>query len=201
MNKPVIALTENELRALLIKTRDHDHRCYLMFLVTALHGLRVTELINLRVKDFAFNGKYWFLTVQRLKGSNKTTQKLISSTDALFDEARLVNDWVMGMKPNDYVFTNFQNEPLTRWGINYLVEQYGRWADIPEHKRFPHALKHTCGIQMRKSGAKLEEIQNALGHKRLDSTAMYLRVTQEEVDDARAKAFVANLETSCLLAQ
>ena len=70
-----------------------------------------------------------------------------------------------------------------------LVEQYARWAGIPEHKRFPHALKHTCGIQMRRSGASLETIQNALGHKRLDSTAMYLRVTQDEVDDARAKAF------------
>src|SRR6185312_7737982 len=70
-----------------------------------------------------------------------------------------------------------------------LVEQYARWAGIPEHKRFPHALKHTCGIQMRRSGASLETIQNALGHKRLDWTAMYLRVTQDEVDDARAKAF------------
>jgi site-specific recombinase XerD len=60
-----------------------------------------------------------------------------------------------------------------------------------EHKRFPHALKHTCGIQMRRSGATLETIQNALGHKRLDSTAMYLRVTQDEVDDARSKAFAA----------
>ena len=201
MNKPVIALTESELRALLEKTREHDRRTYLMFLVTVLHGLRVSELINLRVKDFSFDGTDWYLTVQRLKGSNKTTQKLISSTDAVFDEARLVNDWVMGMKPNDFVFTNSQKEPLTRWGINYLVEQYGRWADIPEHKRFPHALKHTCGIQMRKSGAKLEEIQNALGHKRLDSTAMYLRVTQEEVDDARAKAFAANLDSSCFLGQ
>ena len=126
MNKPVIALTESELRALLEKTREHDRRTYLMFLVTVLHGLRVSELINLRVKDFSFDGTDWYLTVQRLKGSNKTTQKLISSTDAVFDEARLVNDWVMGMKPNDYVFTNSQNEPLTRWGINYLCRAI--WA-------------------------------------------------------------------------
>lgn len=188
MNKPVIALTEGELRALLEKAREHDWRTYLMFLVTVLHGLRVSELINLRIKDFSFNGSDWYLTVQRLKGSNKTTQKLINP-DPLFDEARLLSEWLKGMKPNQYVFTNAQNEPLTRWGVNYLVEQYGRWAGIPEHKRFPHALKHTCGIQMRRTGAKLEEIQDVLGHKRLDSTAMYLRVTQDEVDDARTRAF------------
>jgi len=189
--KAVIALTESELRALLLKTREHDHRAYLMFLVTVLHGCRVSELVNLRAKHFSFDGTDWYLTVQRLKGSNKTTQKLISSTDTLFDEARVMSDWVQGMKPKEFVFTNAHDKPLTRWGVNYLVEQYARWAGIPEHKRFPHALKHTCGIQMRRSGATLETIQNALGHKRLDSTAMYLRVTQDEVDDARAKAFAA----------
>jgi len=192
-NKPVVALTQQELRALLLKAQEHDHRVFLMFLVTVLHALRVSELINLRVKDFSFNGTNWYLTVQRLKGSNKTTQKLISP-DPLFDEARLLSEWLQGRKPNEYVFTNANCEPLTRWGVNYLVEQYGRWAGVPEHKRFPHALKHTCGIQMRKTGAKLEEIQDVLGHKRLDSTAMYLRVTQDEVDDARAKAFA----TACI---
>jgi len=191
IGKAVIALTQDELRALLVKTREHDHRTYLLFLVKVLHGLRVSEVINLKVKDFTFDGTDWYLAVQRLKGSNRTTQKLISSTDPLFDEARLMSEWLEGMKPNEFVFRNAHGQPLTRWGVNYLVEQYAHWAGIPEHKRFPHALKHTCGIQMRRSGATLETIQNALGHKRLDSTAMYLRVTQDEVDDARAKAFGA----------
>jgi integrase/recombinase XerD len=191
--KAVVALTQDELRALLLKTREHDHRAYLLFLITVLHGCRVSEVINLKVKDLSFDGTDWYLSVQRLKGSNQTTQKLISSSDPLFDEARLISEWLQGMKPKEFIFLNTHNEPLTRWGVNYLVSQYGRWSEIPEHKRFPHALKHTCGIQMRKSGAKLEEIQNALGHKRLDSTAMYLRVTQDEVDDARAKAFGAGL--------
>ncbi len=98
-------------------------------------------------------------------------------------------NWLRGRQQNDYVFTNSQGKPFTRWGVNYLIEQYAGWAGIAEHKRFPHALKHTCGIRMRKSGATLEQIQSALGHKRLDSTAMYLRVTQDEVDEARSKAF------------
>jgi len=42
---------------------------------------------------------------------------------------------------------------------------------------------------MRKAGCKLEEIQAALGHKNLNSTAMYLRVSSDESDDARARAF------------
>ena len=60
-NKPVVALTQGELRALLLKTQEHDHRVYLMFLVCVLHGFRVSELINLRVKDFSFDGTDWYL--------------------------------------------------------------------------------------------------------------------------------------------
>src|SRR5438270_200493 len=108
--RAVIALIQDELRALLLKTREHDYRSYLLFLVKVVHGLRVSEVINLKVKDFTFDGKDWYLTVQRLKGSNKTTQKLINSNDPifdkapldpLFDEARLMSEWLEGMKPKD----------------------------------------------------------------------------------------------------
>lgn len=190
--KPIIALTKDELTALLTKTREHSHEVYLLFLVAVVHGLRVSELINLKVKDFVVDGGELYLTAQRLKGSLKTTQKLLSSSDSLFDEAGLMRQWLDGMKPNDYVFTNAHGKKMTRWAVNYFIEQYARWAQVPPHKRFPHVLKHTCGVLMRKSGAKLEEIQSRLGHKRLDSTAQYLRVTQDEVDSAAERAFGAS---------
>lgn len=189
--KPIIALTHEELRALLTKARDHDHRCYLMFLVATVHGLRVSEVIELKAKNFRFDGSNWYIETRRLKGSLTTNQRLLSSPDPLFDEARLVSEWLIGMKPNAYVFTNAKGERFTRWGVSYFMEQYSRWAGIPEHKRHCHVLKHTAGVLMRKSGATLEQIQARLGHKRLDSTAQYLRVTQDEVDSAAERAFVA----------
>jgi len=71
------------------------------------------------------------------------------------------------------------------------MKNLGKLADIPEHKRFIHCLKHTAGVLMRQSGAKLEEIQEALGHKNINNTRVYLRTTQEEVDAARSNAFAA----------
>jgi len=44
---------------------------------------------------------------------------------------------------------------------------------------------------MQQAGCKLEEIQAALGHKNLNSTAMYLRVSSDESIEARARAFGA----------
>ena len=51
--KPIVALTPEELRALLTKARERDQRAYLLFLVAVLHGLRVSEVINLRTRDFS----------------------------------------------------------------------------------------------------------------------------------------------------
>jgi len=54
--KSPVALTPQELRNLLMVTREQDHRAYVVFLLTVCHGLRVTEATSLRRKDFTLNG-------------------------------------------------------------------------------------------------------------------------------------------------
>jgi type 1 fimbriae regulatory protein FimB len=189
MSTPV-ALTQPELRSLLTVSREQEYRAYVFFLITTLHGLRVSESIALRRRDFTVNGDI-FLTVQRLKGSEKTTQRLNACPDSLFNEAKIVAEFIKNLKPNDLLFPDRDGGMLTRWQVTSLIYKYGSLAGVPEHKRFIHALKHTCGISMRRAGCKLEEIQAALGHKNLNSTAMYLRVSSDESDDARARAFGA----------
>jgi integrase len=189
MSLTPVALNSTELRNLLTVTRERDHRAYVLFLVTVCHGLRVTEAINLRRRDFSFNGSTLYLTVQRLKGSEKTTQRLVTDSDPLFDERTVVAQHIRTLEPNDYLFTTTDGGKMTRWQVTTLIEKYGRAAGVPGHKRFVHALKHTAGTLMRLAGCDLNIIQSALGHKNLNSTAAYLRVSSEEVDVARERAF------------
>ncbi len=186
--KVPVALTPQELRDLLTVTREQDNRAYVLFLVTVCHGLRVTEAINLRRRDFSVNGPTLYLTVQRLKGSEKTTQLLIGDSDGLFDEHNVVTQHIKNLRPMDYVFT-VDGERLSRWQITTLIKKYGAKADVPEHKRFIHALKHTAGVLMRQAGCRIEEIQVALGHKNVNSSMAYLRISTDEADTARARAF------------
>jgi integrase/recombinase XerD len=118
--------------------------------VAVSHGLRVSEAINLRRRDFSVTGSTLYLTVQRLKGSKRTVQQLNSATDPLFDEDGVVSKYIADLRPNDLLFTNRDGRPLTRRQVNTLIEKYGKRAGIPEHKLFPHALKHTLGILMRR---------------------------------------------------
>lgn len=200
MSKAPVAMTLLELNSLLLKAKEHrDERAYVMFLLGAMHGLRISELINLRRQNFSQASGEIYLTVQRLKGSKKTVQRLLPSPEPLFNEVEAVRGYLSELR-GDHLFTNERGERLTRWGGTFLMERYGTWAGIPRHKRFCHALKHTCGILLRKSGASLEVIQETLGHARLDSTAMYLRTTAEDVDEARAKAFI-RAETAVQIGQ
>jgi type 1 fimbriae regulatory protein FimB len=193
-----VALSLTELRNLLGKTREHDHRCYVMFLLMTLHGLRVSEAIDLRRRNFATSGAEWFLTVQRLKGSKKTVQRLIATGDPLLNEAEIIPLYLATLS-GDFLFTNDSGEKFWRTHINKLFSRYAERADVPSHKRHPHVLKHTCGTLMRRQGIELEKIQVALGHEKLSSTAQYLRVSADEADEARAQAFNAMLRSECRL--
>jgi len=185
-----IALSVTELRDLITTTKAHDERCYVMFLLMVFHGLRVSEAIDLRRKNFTKAGEQVFLTVQRLKGSKKTTQKLLASSDPVFDEQTVVTEWLAKLE-GDLLFTNDSGKKFWRTHINKLFARYAEWAGIPAHKQHPHVLKHTLGVLMRKNGTELEKIQVSLGHRNLNSTAQYLRVSNDEADDARAQAFAA----------
>ncbi|MFZ0275348.1 MAG: tyrosine-type recombinase/integrase [Candidatus Sulfotelmatobacter sp.] len=109
--------------------------------------------------------------------------------ESLFDERGVIAEFIKNLNPNDLLFPDMDGGMLTRWQVTSLIEKYGSLAGVPEHKRFIHSLKHTAGIHMRQAGCKLEEIKAALGHKSMNSTAQYLRVSADEADDARARAF------------
>jgi integrase len=189
MSRAPVAMTPQELRNLLTVTREQDYRAYVLFLVTVCHGLRVTEAITLRRRDFSVNGSTLYLTVQRLKGSERTTQRLNVDPDSLFDEHSVVGEYIRTLRPIDHLFTTRTGEEMTRWQVTTLIEKYGEKAGVPKHKRFVHALKHTAGLLMRQAGCRIEEIQVALGHKNVNSSMAYLRISTDEADDARARAF------------
>jgi integrase/recombinase XerD len=178
-------LTPEELRALLEATQADSPECYVAFLIAVAHGLRVSELIELRRSDFEENGNKMQLTVQRLKGSMKTTQDLLPSSDPLFDELSVVWEYIKDLRPNDRLF-NLGD----RFAIGRLFQKYARRVGLSKQKRHIHCLKHTAGIMLRKAGADVVIIKEVMGHKSIQSTMQYMKITQEEINDARARALM-----------
>lgn len=170
------ALSNEELRALLEAARGKRERDWLMILVAYWHGLRASEVVGLTVDSVAGG----FITVQRLKGSLKTVQPLMEHSDPLFDEKKSVIEFTRGMHGNQRVF------PVTRVRFWQIMQECGRAAALPEHRRHPHVLKHT--IAMRAIEAGIEHARQWLGHKSMSSTGEYLRVSDDQAALAVAKA-------------
>lgn len=165
-------LTESEA-ADLIKAAGagrHGVRDRAMALLMYRHGLRVSELIGLRLSDFDLSSGR--LTVRRLKGSQGSVQPLSGAV------LRAVRAYLRERPiPSPYaqLFLSERDDPFTRFALNYLVATWGARASIP-FKVHPHMLRHSCGYALvnRPGGAHdLRLIQDYLGHKDIRHTAQY----------------------------
>jgi integrase/recombinase XerD len=171
------ALSRDELRALLSAARAQRERDWLMILVAFHHGLRASEVTGITA-DAVIDGH---LTVQRLKGSNKTTQALVAHVDPLLDERDALIEFARKSMPGQPVFG------VGRVQFWRLMRKYAKAAGIPQHKAHPHVLKHTIAMQTIGS-AGVENVRQHLGHKSLSSTGEYLRVSDEAASEAISKA-------------
>lgn len=185
----IIALTPEELRALLLVARDRDFSFYVLVLIATCHGLRVSEAISLKRSDFTTDADSTYLTVQRLKGSKKTVQKLITTPNRLLDEKTVVTEYLSKLGAQDCLFCN-GGTPLTRFHALRLVKKYGGLAGIAPHKLTVRSLKHTAGTLMRLSGSTIEDIADHLGHENINNSRVYMNNTAEEVHTAANRAFL-----------
>jgi integrase len=158
-------ITKDELKALLHEIPVERQR--LMVLVTFLHGLRVSETINLTGASI----RDGYLTIQRLKGSLKTTQPFVHSDDPELDEFHALTMLAQTTLPKQKLF------PMSRFGVYKLIRRAGMKAGIPIHKLHPHALKHGCAMAIIQAG--IEYTRQYLGHRTISSTGEYLRVSDE----------------------
>src|SRR2546421_12917424 len=107
------------------------------------HGLRVSKLIDLRLKDIDLDTSRLF--VRRKKGSLSTHQPIEG------DELRALRAWlrVRDLRSDEgsaYLFLS-ERGPMTRQAINYLVAETGKRASLPFHVH-PQMLRHSTGYYL-----------------------------------------------------
>lgn len=168
-------LTKDELKGILSHVKKAWQR--LMLIVAYNHGLRVSEVLSLTPA----NCKSGYLTVKRLKGSDKTIQKFVDHPDPELNEKAALEALCETKGYHEKLF------PMTRFGVYKLIERAGTKAGVPAHKLHPHVLKHTAAMHMIKK-AGIEMVRRRLGHKSIASTGAYLKVSDSEADAAYEKA-------------
>jgi integrase len=124
-------------------------------LVRYRHGLRASELIDLRWDQVDFDGHR--LHVRRAKKGTPATHPL--KGDTMRALRRLRKD-----SPHaDFVFTSERGSPFSPSGFAKLVERAGEAPKLG--KAHPHMLRHACGYKLANDGKDTRSLQAYLGHK------------------------------------
>jgi len=171
-------LTEAEVERLLRATRNNRwaHRDATMILVAYRHGLRASELTDLRWDQVDFRTAT--LHVRRVKQGSPSTHPIIG------DELRWLRRLQRDQEPKSpFVFTSERGSPFTTAGFARMVERAGAEAKL-RFKAHPHMLRHACGFALAAKGHDTRALQAYLGHKNIQHTARYT-----ELSPTRFKSF------------
>ena len=155
----------------LSKWEGHRNRAIIEVLFSC--GLRVSELINLKLSNLYIEEQY-----VRVMGKG-SKERLVPISPRALDE---LNYWfadrnVMKIKPGeeDYVFLNRRGQHLTRTMILIMIKRYAVDAGIKKTIS-PHTLRHSFATSLLEGGADLRAIQAMLGHESIGTTEIYTHI-------------------------
>lgn len=144
-------------------------------------GLRVSELVNLKLSDIYTNEKY-----MRIFGKGSKERLVPVSSKALHDlELWYVDRKKLNIKPGDedYVFLNRRGAHLTRTMILIMIKRQAVLAGIKKTIS-PHTLRHSFATELLKGGADLRVIQVMLGHESIGTTEIYTHIDATQIREA-----------------
>ena len=144
-------------------------------------GLRVSELVNMKLSDLYLEDR-----VLLVRGKGNKERLVPVSNKAIADLKRWFFDRnLMKIKPgeDDYVFLNRRGAHLTRTMILIMVKRQAEEAGIKKTIS-PHTFRHSFATALLQGGADLRSIQAMLGHEKIDTTLVYMHISNEQLRKA-----------------
>lgn len=181
------SLTEAEVESLLrapVVSDPLGHRDRAMLEVLYATGVRVSELINLKLTQLNLNQG-----VLRIIGKGDR-ERLIP----LGDEAQgWLSEFIDGPRTEillerqtDYLFPTRRGDRMTRQAFWHIIKRYGKKSGIRK-KLSPHTVRHAFATHLLNNGADLRVVQLLLGHSDVSTTQIYTHVARERMKDLHGR--------------
>jgi integrase len=143
-----------------------------MILVAYRHGLRVSELVDLRWDQIDFNAAT--MAIRRVKKGTPATHPIRG------DELRALRSLQREQEPSSpFVFTSERGAPFTPAGFARMIERLGEAAAHLGFKPHPHMLRHACGFTLANKGCDTRALQGYLGHRNIQHTVRYTELAPD----------------------
>ena len=142
-------------------------------------GLRVSELVNLKVDDIHIRKGQYSLTVNNGKGGK---HRVVGFNNKLKVLVQKYLEYRKSM--SSYLFASERGEKMTRFGVGRVFKTMAAKAGL-DSKHSIHTLRHTYATNLYKaSGYNLRMVQKQLGHSSITTTTVYSDVLNQDLTDA-----------------
>lgn len=145
-------------------------------------GIRVTELMNLKLEDVNLELGYI-----RCSG---TKERIIPIGKVALNVLEVyINNYRQYFakgKNDDTLFLNFHGQKMTRQGFWKIIKYYATMAEI-DKEITPHTLRHSFAAHLIENGADLKSVQQMLGHSDISTTQIYAEMVKTRISDVYKK--------------
>ena len=146
-------------------------------------GIRVTELISLKVSDLN-------LPLEYIHCGGEAKSRIIpigaKAKASLHKYMERVREHMISVPEEEALFVNCNGRPMTRQGFWKIIKSYARRAGIEEDIT-PHILRHSFAAHLIENGADLRSVQEMLGHSDISTTQIYTKLTNQKLKNVYAK--------------
>lgn len=140
-------------------------------------GIRVSELVNIKIKDINTNDRQ----IKILGKGNK--ERYVFFGKICLEK---LNNYLKNGRPYlnkkniDYLFLNKRSNQLSDRSVRQVIDEVAKKAEL-KMDISPHVLRHTFATHMLNEGADLKSVQELLGHENLSTTSIYTHVSNEHL--------------------
>jgi integrase/recombinase XerD len=165
-----VVLSPEEVARLLAAAVNIKYRTALSLAYAT--GLRVSEVVSLKVTDI--DSKRMVVRVEQGKGSK---DRYVMLSPYLL---RLLRQWWKELEPELWLFPSYQDSHMSARQLHRICQETAKLAGIKKRVS-PHTLRHSFATHLLERGIDIRVIQAMLGHKKLDTTALYTQVAVKSV--------------------
>lgn len=161
-----IVLTKNEIEKVMLNIANLKHKMLIAIAYGA--GLRVSEVINLKVQDMDWERK--MISIVHGKGDK---DRMTLLPDSISDSLRALT---VNKQGSDYLFESERGGKLSQRTAQVVFLRALKRANIQKPATF-HSLRHSFATHLLESGVDVRYIQTLLGHRSINTTQIYTKVT------------------------
>lgn len=147
-------------------------------------GIRVSELVTLKLADVNLNAAY-------IHCQDASHERIIPFGNvakiALKNYIRDARPAMIESDTEEVLFTNCNGTPMSRQGFWKLLKKYAKNAGI-QTDITPHTLRHSFAAHLVENGADLRSVQEMLGHSDISTTQIYARMNNRRIKEVYSKA-------------